>query len=218
MPLGRNRVLYNVFFIAVPRPLGSTRVNPVICQKTGTGICFTDYLSPVPERQGGLSEPSVCPEQTVGRETVHVHSEAAHVHVHEDANGTRPRETGVYRAALDFAAWAYTVCRTLKGLDRPTRDQLLRASQSIARVRERERERWALGPTCCPCLPLSRVRAAACPRLSSSVPEAPEGGRCRRRAVSCCDRHRAMPPCRPPRPSCPPCASRAPYREPHASR
>ena len=38
----------------------------------------------------------------------------------------------VYRAALDFAAWAYTVCRTLKGLDRPTRDQLLRASQSIA--------------------------------------------------------------------------------------
>jgi len=27
----------------------------------------------------------------------------------------------VYRAALDFAAWAYTVCRTLKGLDRPTR-------------------------------------------------------------------------------------------------
>ena len=38
----------------------------------------------------------------------------------------------VYRVALDFAAWAYTVCRTLKGLDRPTRDQLLRASQSIA--------------------------------------------------------------------------------------
>ena len=38
----------------------------------------------------------------------------------------------VYRAALDFAAWAYMVCRTLKGLDRPTRDQLLRASQSIA--------------------------------------------------------------------------------------
>ncbi|OQB34578.1 MAG: hypothetical protein BWY06_03425 [Candidatus Latescibacteria bacterium ADurb.Bin168] len=38
----------------------------------------------------------------------------------------------VYRTALDFAAWAYTVCRALKGLDRPTRDQLLRASQSIA--------------------------------------------------------------------------------------
>lgn len=38
----------------------------------------------------------------------------------------------VYRVALDFAAWAYTVCRTLKGLDRPTRDQLIRASQSIA--------------------------------------------------------------------------------------
>jgi len=27
----------------------------------------------------------------------------------------------VYRAALDFAAWTYPVCRTLKGLDRPTR-------------------------------------------------------------------------------------------------
>ena len=27
----------------------------------------------------------------------------------------------VYRAALDFAAWAYTVCRTMKGLDRLTR-------------------------------------------------------------------------------------------------
>ncbi|HCF93514.1 MAG TPA: four helix bundle protein [Verrucomicrobia bacterium] len=38
----------------------------------------------------------------------------------------------VYRVALNFAAWAYTVCRTLKGLDRPTRDQLVRASQSIA--------------------------------------------------------------------------------------
>ena len=30
----------------------------------------------------------------VGRETVHVHSEAVHVPVPEDANGTRPRETG----------------------------------------------------------------------------------------------------------------------------
>lgn len=38
----------------------------------------------------------------------------------------------VYREALDFAAWACTVSRTLKGLDRPTRDQFLRASQSIA--------------------------------------------------------------------------------------
>ncbi|MBN1558593.1 MAG: four helix bundle protein [Lentisphaerae bacterium] len=38
----------------------------------------------------------------------------------------------VYRVALDFAAWAYTVSRSLKGLDRPARDQLLRASQSIA--------------------------------------------------------------------------------------
>lgn len=38
----------------------------------------------------------------------------------------------VYRVAVDFAAWAYTVCQALKGLDRPTRDQLVRASQSIA--------------------------------------------------------------------------------------
>lgn len=38
----------------------------------------------------------------------------------------------VYRVALDFAAWAYTVCRTLKGLDRSARDQLIRVSQSIA--------------------------------------------------------------------------------------
>ena len=38
----------------------------------------------------------------------------------------------VYGVALDCAAWAYTVCRALKGLDRPMRDQLVRASQSIA--------------------------------------------------------------------------------------
>ena len=38
----------------------------------------------------------------------------------------------VYVAAVDFAAWAYERCQTLKGLDRPTRDQFLRASQSIA--------------------------------------------------------------------------------------
>ena len=38
----------------------------------------------------------------------------------------------VYGVALDFAAWAYELCRDLKGMDRPTRDQLLRASQSIA--------------------------------------------------------------------------------------
>ena len=38
----------------------------------------------------------------------------------------------VYRVALDFAVWAYALCRTLKGMDRPTRDQLIRASQSIA--------------------------------------------------------------------------------------
>jgi four helix bundle protein len=38
----------------------------------------------------------------------------------------------VYRIALDFAGWAYSLCRSLKGMDRPTRDQLIRASQSIA--------------------------------------------------------------------------------------
>ncbi len=38
----------------------------------------------------------------------------------------------VYRVSLDFAAWAYEICRDLKGLDRHSRDQLLRASQSIA--------------------------------------------------------------------------------------
>jgi four helix bundle protein len=37
----------------------------------------------------------------------------------------------VYRTALDFAAWAYGVCRDLKGINRHDRDQLLRASQSI---------------------------------------------------------------------------------------
>jgi four helix bundle protein len=34
--------------------------------------------------------------------------------------------------SLDFAAWSYERCRTLKGADRHARDQLLRASQSIA--------------------------------------------------------------------------------------
>lgn len=38
----------------------------------------------------------------------------------------------VYTVSFDFAAWAYNLCRTLKGMDRPLRDQLLRASQSIA--------------------------------------------------------------------------------------
>lgn len=37
----------------------------------------------------------------------------------------------VYRVSLDFAAWSYEICRSLKGLDRYTRDQLIRASQSI---------------------------------------------------------------------------------------
>ena len=38
----------------------------------------------------------------------------------------------VYRVSLDFAAWAYELCRRLKGPDRHARDQLLRASQSIS--------------------------------------------------------------------------------------
>lgn len=38
----------------------------------------------------------------------------------------------VYRAGLDFAVWAYDLSRGLKGVDRHARDQLLRASQSIA--------------------------------------------------------------------------------------
>jgi four helix bundle protein len=38
----------------------------------------------------------------------------------------------VYRVSLEFAAWAYWLCRDLKGTDRHARDQLLRASQSIA--------------------------------------------------------------------------------------
>ena len=38
----------------------------------------------------------------------------------------------VYCVALYFAVWAYTVCRSLKGRDRPMRDQLIQASQSIA--------------------------------------------------------------------------------------
>jgi four helix bundle protein len=37
----------------------------------------------------------------------------------------------VYRVSLDFASWAYDLCRNLKGPDRHARDQLLRASQSI---------------------------------------------------------------------------------------
>lgn len=38
----------------------------------------------------------------------------------------------VYRASLDFAAYSYELAKRLKSLDRHARDQLLRASQSIA--------------------------------------------------------------------------------------
>ena len=37
----------------------------------------------------------------------------------------------VYRLAIEYVAWAYELCNTLKGTDRHARDQLLRASQSI---------------------------------------------------------------------------------------
>jgi len=60
-------------------------------------------------------------KELVGRGTVHVHSEAVHVHVLEDANGTRPRETG---------------CRP----DRARKQ----GSRRGRRVRVRERERGGL--------------------------------------------------------------------------
>jgi hypothetical protein len=36
----------------------------------------------------------------------------------------------VYRAAIKYVGWAYTLCENLKG-HRSAKDQLLRASQSI---------------------------------------------------------------------------------------
>ena len=38
----------------------------------------------------------------------------------------------VYQVSLDFAAWSYEQAKHLKAMDRHARDQLLRASQSIA--------------------------------------------------------------------------------------
>jgi four helix bundle protein len=38
----------------------------------------------------------------------------------------------VYQVSLDFAAWSYGVAKRLTSVDRHARDQLLRASQSIA--------------------------------------------------------------------------------------
>jgi len=38
----------------------------------------------------------------------------------------------VYQVSLDFAAWSYDLAKQLRGGDRHIRDQLLRASQSIA--------------------------------------------------------------------------------------
>ena len=38
----------------------------------------------------------------------------------------------VYKVSVDFAGWAHRLCRELRGMDRYSRDQFLRASQSIA--------------------------------------------------------------------------------------
>ena len=38
----------------------------------------------------------------------------------------------VYRVSIQYVSWAYEVARGLRGVDRHARDQLLRASQSIA--------------------------------------------------------------------------------------
>lgn len=37
----------------------------------------------------------------------------------------------VYRVSLQFVAWAFRLCKELRGHDRSARDQLLRASQSV---------------------------------------------------------------------------------------
>jgi hypothetical protein len=37
----------------------------------------------------------------------------------------------VYRVSIQYVAWAYKVAKSLNGIDRHARDQLLRASQSI---------------------------------------------------------------------------------------
>jgi four helix bundle protein len=37
----------------------------------------------------------------------------------------------VYRVSIRYVAWAYETAKRLRGIDRHTRDQLLRASQSI---------------------------------------------------------------------------------------
>ncbi len=37
----------------------------------------------------------------------------------------------VYRVSLEYVGWAFKLCKRLDGLQRPARDQLLRASQAI---------------------------------------------------------------------------------------
>ena len=36
-----------------------------------------------------------------------------------------------YHVSIQYVVWAYEVAKRLRGIDRPARDQLLRASQSI---------------------------------------------------------------------------------------
>ena len=37
----------------------------------------------------------------------------------------------VYCLSIEFVAWSYEIAKTFKGIDRTTKDQLIRASQSI---------------------------------------------------------------------------------------
>jgi four helix bundle protein len=69
------------------------------------------------------------------RGLVHVLSEAVHVLVHDlkaSAVKLDHERLDVYQVSVDFAAWAYAQEKHLEAVDRHARDQLLRASQSIA--------------------------------------------------------------------------------------
>ena len=37
----------------------------------------------------------------------------------------------IYRLSIEFVAWSYEIAKTFKGIDPITKDQLIRASQSI---------------------------------------------------------------------------------------
>ena len=49
----------------------------------------------------------------------------------------------VYRVALAFVAWAHGICGRLKGLHRHSRDELLRASQSVVRNIAEGNGKWS---------------------------------------------------------------------------